>query len=310
MQKLETDDDGSSTKKYYVNCQELLNSSGNTKDWLTNLHILDEKYLPPDKKARMSEKILMQGVLEKYKEVVIKMGIVDTIENEWKIYNQLKEHKVPGVLKYFCYFHCSDDFGKIPDQPEFICKGPGDNLKVVLMDFGIHNLSDFPWKTTEALQSCIKQSMLTVLQAYVSFGFYHEDCHPRNFIIKQTRKSQREYNINGSVVTVPLHGYETFMMDLEGSKSNRSVKHLYIDLYLFCNKLDGQMVHKINSRHADTYVSKLKSMKDNDTHQLDVPEVLNIIENVSQNIILTQPNMEGGRYRLPWRHKKKKHIRP
>jgi hypothetical protein len=305
MQKLETDDDRSSSEKYYVNCQELLNSTGNTKEWLSKLQLLDPKYLPPGKKARMSEKILMQGVLEKYKEVVIKLGIVDTIENEWNIYNKLKEHKVPGVLKYYCYFHCLDDFRNIPDQPEFICKGPGDNLKVILMDFGIHNLSDFPWKTTEALQSCIKQSMLTVLQAYLSFGLYHEDCHPRNFIIKQTRKTQREYKIDGKDVIVPLHGYETFMVDLEGSKINSPVKYLYTNLYYFCNKLDGQMIHKINSSNADEYVSKLKRMKDY-IPTLNVSELVDIIENVSKSIILTQPNIEGGRYKLPWRSTKKK----
>jgi len=303
MQKLETDDDSCSSKKYYVNCQELLNSSGNTKEWLEQLHLLEQKYLPPDKKARMSEKILMQGTLKNYKEVVIKLGITDTIENEWIIYNKLKEHKIPGVLKYYCYFHCAENFKTIPDEPEFICKGPGTNLKVLLMDFGVHNLSDFPWKTTQALQSCIKQSMLTVLQAYLSVGLYHEDCHPRNFIIKQTRKIQRKYTIDGAVILVKLYGYETFMMDLEGSKMNYPVKYLYTDLYYFCNKLDGQMLNKINSSDADTYVSKLKKMKDT-TPAFNVSEIVDIIDKISQSIILTLPNVEGGRYKLPWRKQK------
>ena len=113
MHILETDDDSNSSRKYYINCQELLNKTSNTKNFLSNIHILESKYLPPNKNARMSEKILMQGILEKYKEVVIKLGITNAIENEWIIYNKLKENKIPGVLKYYCYFHCSEDLKKL-----------------------------------------------------------------------------------------------------------------------------------------------------------------------------------------------------
>lgn len=308
MEKLETDDDSYSSKKYYVNCQELINSTGNTKEMLSKIQLIDPKYLPPRKSPVMSEKILMQGILEKHTEIIIKAGTVDTIENEWIIYNKLKEKKIPGVLKYYCYFHCSEDFKKLHDDfknmaaynPENLCKGPGDSLKVLFMAIGIHNLSDFPWKTTESLQSCIKQSLLTVLQAYLSFGFYHEDCHPRNFIIKRTQKKQREYTIDGKIIVVPLFGYETCMMDLEGSKQDYSVIGLYTDLYLFCNNLDGQMTHKINSSRADMYVSKLKKMKEN-ISVLDVLKIVNIIDTVSGSITLTQPNIEGGRHKLPWR---------
>lgn len=303
MHILETDDDSNSSRKYYINCQELLNKTSNTKNFLSNIHILESKYLPPNKNARMSEKILMQGILEKYKEVVIKLGITNAIENEWIIYNKLKENKIPGVLKYYCYFHCSEDLKKIVDKPEYICKGPGTNLKVILMDIGIHNLSDFPWKTTESLQSCIKQSLLTVLQAYLSFGFYHEDCHPRNFIIKKTSKTQREYNINGEIIIVKLHGYETFMMDLEESKQNYITKGLYTDLWLFCNKIESQMYNKIDSRKNNKNLNTLNNMRF-DTPVLNIKQMLDLIFNISDSLILTHPNIEGGRYKLPWRKQK------
>ena len=68
------------------------------------------------------------------------------------------------------------------------------------------------------------------------------------------------------------------------------------------------MIHKINSSSADIYVSKLKRMKD-DVPTLNVSGIriiLNIIDDVSQSIILTQPNIEGGRYKLPWRNTKNK----
>ena len=172
------------------------------------------------------------------------------------------------------------------------------------MEVGIHNLADFPWKTTESLQSCIKQSLLTVLQAYLAFGFFHEDCHPRNFIIKKTTKKQREYNINGAIITVQLHGYETFMMDLEESKQNQSERQLYTDLYIFCNKIDGMMTNKIVSSGADKYISQMKKLKE-DLPPLDIALVTDLIENISNNIRLSHANIEGGRYKLPWTKKRK-----
>ena len=272
MELLETDGDSYSSKKYFLNCQ---------------------------------------GILEKYGEVVIKLGNTDTIENEWIIYNKLKDNKVPGVLKYYCYFHCSEDFGKllktfrenIDYKPTHLCNGSGTNLKVLLMDFGIHNLADFPWKTTESLQSCIKQSLLTVLQGYVSFGLYHEDCHPRNFIIKKTTKKLRKYNINGNDIDVPIYGYETCMMDLEGSKQNYTEKGIYTDLWNFCSMIENQMGEKINAQSNQQNRTQLYNMK-LDLPPFNLTDILDMVSNISQSITLVQANIEGGRYRLPWRNTK------
>ena len=309
MEELEADDESSNGKKYHINCHKLLESNNySTKEWLSSIQLLDTKFMPPRKKPRMSDKILMQALLDHNKDVVMKIGTTESIKNEWDIYAQLKSYKIPGVLKYYCYFHCEEKFKSIPDKPVSICTGPGDTLKVLLLDFGIHNLSDFPWKTTQQLQSCVHQSLLTVLQAYISFGFCHDDCHPRNFIIKKSNKQERTYTLGKTSIHVPLQGYETFMMDLEGSKQQQPVKQLYKDLWVFCNDIAKQMLDKINAQQLSQYTSALYDMMFSrpELNEKQTETIINMIHSISQSIILIRPNMEGGRYKLPWRKHKQK----
>ena len=197
MQRLETDDDSSNGKKYYVNCQDLIKETNTSREWLNNIHVIPPEELPENKDARMSEKILMKAMFHNKEEIVIKAGITSQIVNEWNIYNELVKYKIPGVLKYYCYFTCNEDFKKIPDNTPSICNGAdgtGKQLNVLLMKIcKLGNIADYKWKSNEAFQSCVKQALLTVLQAYTSVGFYHEDCHVRNFLLQQTTKKIRQY---------------------------------------------------------------------------------------------------------------------
>ena len=175
------------------------------------------------------------------------------------------------------------------------------------MDVGLHNLADFPWETNQEFQSCIKQSLLTVLKAYVDFGFFHKDCHSRNFIIKKTSKSHREYIIDDHKITIPLYGYETFMMDLEDSLQNQSATQLYTDLWEFCYKIVSQMNEKIDARSNRRNTEKLEDMKRaRPPPPLNTNSLLLLIDSISQSIVLKQSKVEGGRYKLPWRMRRRK----
>jgi len=192
-------DSSSMGRKFYVNCQELLNKSttGNTGEWLTNLQFLKEDELPPNKTSKMSHKALYKAIFHK-KEAILKVGRIDDITNEWTIFKKLRATNIPGVLNVHCYFECNESFDLMKDNMPYICRGPGSQLKVLVLDIVKNgNLSDFKWKTNESLQSCVKQSLLTVLQAYLTFGFFHEDCQGRNFLVKSTTKKTREYNKDG-----------------------------------------------------------------------------------------------------------------
>jgi hypothetical protein len=236
--------------------------------------------------------------------VIIKVGTTEQIQNEWSMFTKLHTNKIPGVLEVYCYFHCKQDFKLLRDNMDSLCTDTGDKLNILVMGIAkLGNLTDFKWKTNDALQSCIKQALLTVLQAYRTFGFFHEDCHGRNFLIKATTRKERIYTIAGERVVVPLFGYETFMMDHEGSKDNMDVRKFYTDILDFVYKLQNQMRGKINEFKVSPYITKASATRDK-SPVLNIQTMLQDIDQYASAFELVKP-IQGGN-KAPWHRRKPK----
>lgn len=206
--------------KYLISCQEKITiENPTTAEWL---HILEE--LKPTN-FKDKNRVLL-GVLEKRSNVVIKISDSDRIYHEYYIGDVLKEHHVPGFIEYICKFQCNDDYkkyhpkGNSTSTSTSLCKGPGDDMKVIVMPYYSYgNLKLYKWKPENyhALKTCILQVVLSLLQAYESAHIIHNDIHLQNVLIAPTKRRNITYTIGNQIIDVPTNGLRTIIMDFENA---------------------------------------------------------------------------------------------
>jgi serine/threonine protein kinase len=201
--------------KYLITCQEKITSENpTTKDWLEIL-----KQLKPTN-FKDKNRVLL-GVLEKRKNVVIKISDSDQIFHEYYIGDVLKKHNVSGFIEYICQFQCQDEYKKYPDPTSTsLCVGPGDDMKVIVMPYYSHgNLKLYKWKPENfhVLKTSILHVILSLLQAYETAHVIHNDIHLQNILIAPTTKKSIIYTIEGQQIELPTHGLRTIIMDFENA---------------------------------------------------------------------------------------------
>jgi len=239
MEFLEYSEDTSmSGSKFVWECKTITEDAKTTAGWLdtvTALQIIDK-----NKALNMSGKKILEGLLHQRAKVVVKIADkTEDIQKEWDVYQGLTKAKVPGILKYFCYFTCADSLKNyMIDQPQ-LCNGPGDSMKVLVMEY-VRNPSfkNFQWGTVDVqvFISCVKQVVLTMLIGYRKCQFIHGDLHMDNVLMQPTAIKELHYE---GLPTVPVFGFRVRLMDLELSKinTNASAKDLFKDVKVFVNKM-------------------------------------------------------------------------
>uniref|UniRef100_A0A6C0KUV5 non-specific serine/threonine protein kinase n=1 Tax=viral metagenome TaxID=1070528 RepID=A0A6C0KUV5_9ZZZZ len=242
-----------SSTKYILNCSEKITENNpTTKDWLNNLKFL--KTISRTKSEQMTHKKILEGVLMKKHDVVIKIS--DTEENlkyEYDIYQKLVEYKVKGILHYICYFECMDNIKNINEKRDGICEGTGNNTRILVMEY-IKNKSFglYAWENSNQIKSCLKQLLCTCLDAFLKCGFIHGDLNCNNILIKNTKSTTVTYIINGKVIIIPLYGFKIKLMDFESSKTGGTIKQFYKDFrYKFASSFTeyiGGEVEFINNQ--------------------------------------------------------------
>jgi serine/threonine protein kinase len=199
--------------KYLISCQERITSENpTTEEWLEIL-----KQLKPTN-FKDKNKVLL-GVLEKRKNVVIKISDSDRIFHEYYIGKVLKKHNVPGFIEYICQFQCQDDYKKYPTSTS-LCTGPGDNMKVIVMPYYSHgNLKLYKWKPENyhVLKTSILHVIASLLQAYETAHVIHNDIHLQNILIAPTTRKSIIYTIEDQSIELSTYGLRTIIMDFENA---------------------------------------------------------------------------------------------
>jgi hypothetical protein len=200
------------TLKYYISCgDKITQKTPTTEGWL---RIMDTLRIPRE----FNKSHILLGNLEKYGEIVVKVGDSDNIIKEYSYSNLLKNTK--GFVKYICAFKCNDDFTRLTGKEESICKGPGSSMKVVLMPyFPMGSIAAYNWNVDNihVLRSSLKHAFLSIMIAF-SKGFIHGDLHSGNVLLKKTSQSSITYSIPGmEPITIPTNGVRTWIMDFENS---------------------------------------------------------------------------------------------
>jgi len=169
--------DSQSTPKLKIDCgSKITEDNPTTNEWLSNLTYLKTIDIM---KSRMTNKSILEGILNKQDNVVVKISNKEeNLKYEYDIYEKLAYNNIKQIVHYYCYFECSDSL--INTQTDIvkkgICNGPGSTLRVLVMDyiqnrsFGLHE-----WKNKDAIKSCMKQVICVCLDAFMKFGFIHGD---------------------------------------------------------------------------------------------------------------------------------------
>jgi len=218
--------------KHLIDCSKLISpETPSTKGWLEGL-----KYLStiPANKAKMTNKKILEGILQQRRHVVAKISNQkEDLIKEYNIFLQLKKHNVTGIVHYYCYFECDDDVSTIAEPLReadgTVCKGPGSTLRVLLMEYIRNkNLAEFHWKSTEPLIGCIKQVLYISIDAFLKFGFVHGDLHCKNILIKSTKQTELNFR---NFLSVPSYGFKVKLMDFELSKTHQNITVFYKEIY-------------------------------------------------------------------------------
>lgn len=268
------------TIKYKIlNCQEKIDKSNNTTNWIDLKEII--------KQSR--ELKIFNGLLNKSYNIVVKIGVSETIEKEYMISQQLSNIK--GFILYLCYFNCTNKINKIVENSS-ICAKDGDKINILVMkEYKLGNIKFFNWNKDNfhILKSLIVQIFISLFLAFQEYGFIHNDPHFGNFLIKEDNDDYYKYNSN---ISIKLYGYRVIIMDFENSIFDETKNIGYNFLYKNFQQIINNIFFQLNiiTNNKDEINKYIDDNLINKTI-VDIKKLLSLIDNLSmiEKITLYSP---------------------
>ncbi len=233
----------------------------NTRSWL-----IPEKLINRPKKLQGfgldEQKLIMSNIVIK-KKVVVKMSKeIDMLKRDYDNALLLSQLNCPNFMKYLGFFQCKDNinnYSKNKNLPPYFCQKDGSTNGFIFMNyFELGSLDKYKPKNINEIISIINQIFASLLLAYLTFGFIHNDLHTGNILVKKTSKPYFIYKIKNKKIKIETHGIQIIFFDFDRSyfvqnNNNNFVKFLsdinfFIDRYnitlmsfnIFYNTLHGK----------------------------------------------------------------------
>jgi len=243
------------TEKHHISCTDrITEETPDTRYWLT----IEERM-----KHDTSKYAIFKGLLEKDKEVIIKLG-PSVLQQEYLIGETLATLELPTFLRHTCIFDCLDDRQELFNKhivPPFLCKKTGDPIHILVMPFitGLPAI-DYEWTRTniEGLKVVFKHLVLSLFTAFQRFGFIHGDLHPGNVLLQPIEKDiQIKYGVFGDLNT---HGYLPIVMDYDMSNLRTTNPCLiYNDLHIYIKNVSANIKDiRLNDRDILNFLEELQ----------------------------------------------------
>ena len=265
--------------KYYVDCSQYAENSESLemKNLLKNTKKPDVAIL----KALATN----ETIKKKNRHIVVKIS--RTKVDASKEYMAIKEYRIgeslkniSGFIQYICLFACFDDTntkfdsinaGENPIPVETkICSATekiDENWKYVLVMPYIQegSLESHNWTSNnvELLKNLMIHTILSLINAFETVGFVHNDLHWGNILFKRTKMKEIQYEFtNNKQMTFQTMGYKVVIMDFEKSYigENNPVL-LWVNLLTFFQKIAG--LQNENNEMIIWYNKKVISMIEN-----------------------------------------------
>jgi hypothetical protein len=260
-------------EKYYITkCDDNIKKDLNTLQWLEIIDIL--KY--------NRDIYILNGILEKRKNIVIKIGNKDSIKKEYEIGDKLKNIK--GYIKYICLFSCNNNSIKKIDINKSLCSSYGNETKILLMPYySLGNLGSYNWDATNfiVLKSLLKQLFLSFIIGYEKFGFLHNDTHYGNFLIKKTKHTNLVYELYNKKYNIITKDFEIIIMDFENSLFSdipQGYYYLYMSFQQILNDIEYKL--KIICNGIKQLIDFIEIYKNNNKKLEDIDTLLLLIDNL------------------------------
>ncbi len=169
----------------------------------------------------------------------------------------------PGFIKYICHFSCNDDYRKYKevDKVSSLCYGKGDTMNVLVLPYyELGSVRDYDWTDkTHILIQCMKQIILSYFQSFLATGFYHNDIHLANVLLKPTTKEFIEYSIDGVEYKEPTYNMSIVIIDFENSiiiEDKTNVNYVYMSIFQLMTDF------MISMRFKHLYTSSIINVSD------------------------------------------------
>jgi len=233
--------------------------------------------------SQNEQALVLKALYECEINVVLKFGILESIEKEYKMSEELLE--LPNFIRYFCLIKCNDSIKNIINNNETIsnykmCHYGENQIGILVMkEYNLGSIENYDWNENnfDILKNVIKQVIFAIINAYERKGFINGDLHSGNVLLKPKRNL--EINYNNKILL--LNKLEAIIMDYEKSKLNQINKS--IDLFRNIDKFISSIINgnkmKINIDYDRNKLMSLKSKFNNIKNNYD--EIEKIIENMN-----------------------------
>ena len=276
------DDTASSGSKFVLNCNDITTSHPTSAGWLDHVSAL--RIIPKHKALAMPDKKILEALFHNRKRVVVKVANdTQTLNTEWEVYQHLASLKLKGILKYHCYFTCNDTLTRIITDQTTVCNGPGTNTQVLVMDYiDAPSMKYYEWKSIDALRSCIKQVVMTMVEGFLACQFVHGDLHLDNVLIKSTSSRMIRYPIAN--IEVPVYGVCTKIMDMESASTGKHpVLYVCKDIKKFMNKMLSDLAHIVDTAIITRMFLMLREWEENKSirHPRELLQLFPMIDSIN-----------------------------
>jgi hypothetical protein len=237
--------------KYKLTCQEKINKdTPSTVEWLELINNLDHE----------SDSVkIFEALLNKTKHVIVKVGLGINIVSEYNTGKTLADLiKLPTFLSFYCHFACLDSFKNLASQ-KGLCGSGNDSISVLVMPFINLGRIDKAKKWTRSnittYKYILKHVVCTLLYAFETCKFTHNDIHFGNILLKKTKKQEIIYG-NHMTLRV-IGGYIPVIMDYERAQFTDSPHLLYEDIGKLFNLAGTEIDVKldIDKRFVAKYIT-------------------------------------------------------
>lgn len=224
--------------------------------------------------SNIEQSLILKALYESKTNVVLKFGILESIEKEYKISEELLE--LPGFIKYFCMIKCNDNIKNIiniiNNQKKIsnykICHFGNNPIGILVMkEYVLGSVENYDWNKNNfhILKNVIKQVIFSILLAFDTKCFIHGDLHSGNVLLKTKRNNSIGYN-NKKILQVEI--FEVIIMDFEKSKikQNNNITDLMRNIIKFVNSIVDSNNMKMNLNYDRNKLFSLKSIFNTNTN--------------------------------------------
>ncbi len=224
--------------------------------------------------SNIEQSLILKALYESKTNVVLKFGILESIEKEYKISEELLE--LPGFIKYFCMIKCNDNIKNIiniiNNQKKIsnykICHFGNNPIGILVMkEYVLGSVENYDWNKNNfhILKNVIKQVIFSILLAFDTKCFIHGDLHSGNVLLKTKRNNSINYN---EKKILQIEVFEVIIMDFEKSKikQNNNITDLMRNIIKFINSIVDSNNMRMNLNYDRNKLFSLKSIFNTNTN--------------------------------------------